>query len=112
MPEEPKLQVFLSRVWPDRLLASVPVKAIALLRVIGRGATRIRPTSPTEAFAHLVPSSLPLSPASALRPSLDRLGRFLRTVPAHWVELGTDLEQVPRALRHLVGDSRRTAERL
>jgi hypothetical protein len=93
-PGEEKALVFLRERHANRLRPELPIRAILLPRVTGRGATALVPISPVAALAALAPSTLFLS--ATARPAVFRfLGAFVRRVPSYRLELGDDPARVP-----------------
>jgi hypothetical protein len=91
---EPKSVVLLADMWPSRLVARVPVRAVALCRVTDAERWRVRPASRAEALLAIGPSSL-LQIHGRRRDSLDRLARLVSLVPCFHLDLGRDVASAP-----------------
>ena len=96
-----KATIFLREHWPEQVSAGFPLRAILILRVTGERATRLRPARGMDALAAIGPSTiaqLPASDASDLR----RLKEFAGSLPAWFLEVGTDLPQIPATIQELL----------
>lgn len=102
---EPKSVVLLADMWPSRLAARVPVRAVALCRVTDAARCRVRPASRAEALLAIGPSSL-LQIHGRRRDSLDRLARLVSLVPCFHLDLGCDLASVPSGVEAVLAQVR------
>lgn len=91
---EDKSVVYMSPLARDRVIAMAPVAAIILPNVIGKGDTSFRPATRSEALLALAPSSIMSLPV-VVDGALDRLAALVDAVPAYWLDLGADTEQIP-----------------
>ena len=100
-----KRLIRLDAIYRERLTSSVPVHALAVLRV-GRGAavTEVRKIRPAEAVLRLAPSSILQLPFSDPERLLDRMTGVAHAVPCYHVELGTDLASIPRCLERILDE--------
>lgn len=98
-----KWLVFVGEAFPGRLRASAPVDALLIPRR-GAPATRTRPASPKEALLAAAPNTLLWLPIDRAR-SLDRLGDLVARVPAYWLELGPDPNEIPTVVAALLQTS-------
>jgi hypothetical protein len=99
-----KLLIPLSELMPGRLARAASVRAIALPRIITSSAqSRIRRASTGEALRRLAPSSL-FTAFGAGRSGLERLGRLVQRVPSYWLEIGSDIDDIPLAVDALLDD--------
>ena len=97
--------VYVNEHFPDRTIAEFPLLAIVLPTITGRAETRTVPTSRAAALAALAPSTVfQLHTAGA--DALQYMGRLVRKVPAFVLELGTDVNDVPRVLLELLEELR------
>jgi hypothetical protein len=92
-PEEEKPILFLSEIHADRFQASVPVRAVVLLRV-RQERTEVRPARRGEALRAFAASTLHTVVPRPGREALHRLGALVERVPAYWLLLGPDLSDV------------------
>ena len=107
LPHEDKSLVFLSDIFPERLARQARVRAIALPRVTGEPSTVIRPASSFEALLRLAPSSMFGLPHSANgNAGLAELSDFVEAVPAFWLDLGTDLSEIPTSIDWILENAR------
>jgi hypothetical protein len=95
---EDKALVRLDEAHPERLVRSAEIRAIVLPRVTGLAASRVRPASQGEALLALAPSSIVLFAPSPGADGVRQLGGLVRRIPAFWLELGTDVVSIPRAV--------------
>lgn len=100
-PYDQKYLVPAFQVSPDRVRRATPIRAVALPRVVGSGAPRLRPATKGQAFMRLAPSSLAmlLSPG---RHGLDRLERLVDRVPSYWLDLADDVTPIPSLVEQIV----------
>lgn len=95
-----KAIVSVGTLYPERLRASIPLRAIVLPRIAGRRKGTLRAGSPADALRALGPSTIHQAPydgGSSLRP----LGELVRRLPIHVLELG-DPASVPPLLADLI----------
>jgi len=106
-PYEGKSLILLSQVFPKRLERSVPIKALALPRIVDSPRSRIRPASKGEALLAVGPSSLfmALSPEDC---GFERLVQLVEHVPSYWLELGRDRSEIPRRVEELLAGATRS----
>ena len=102
---EDKLLVPASAIPGARFPESVEIVAIALPRVTGRRETAHRPATMGEAVFRLAPSSILQLPFVRGRLALDRLTELASRVPSYWLELGTDLPEIPRHVGRLLDEA-------
>ena len=91
----------ISDVWPDRVAAGFPLRAILIPNVIGEPESRIEEASAADALIALAPSTVAQLPASG-DADCARIGELAGNVPAYFLRLGTDLSRVPPLLRGLL----------
>jgi len=96
---EEKRVVLLGDIFPDQLTPSAPIRALVLPRVTGGAATRARPATKTEALLRLAPSSILRLPQAHLgQRGFAHLTSLVERVPAFWLELGDDLDAIPKVV--------------
>jgi hypothetical protein len=103
-PEEEKPILFLAEIYPDRLRATVPIHAIALLR-IGAERTEIRPASRPEALRQFAASTLHTVVPRPGRAGLDMMAALVAQVPAYWLLLGPDPQDVPGGIERILASA-------
>ncbi len=101
MAEGEKAMLFLHRHFPERLLPSLPLKAILVPRFADCADTTIRPASSALAFKALAPSTMFQLPGNA-RAAFQGLARLVRKVPAYEIALGQDVGRIPNAVRRFL----------
>ncbi len=95
--ETDKAVIYLHDHHPEKLVESFPVKAVLVPRITGRRDTTLRPTSPLIGLKALAPSTLfQLSGAAAT--NFKVMAEFVRRIPSYYLELGTDLNQIPAVI--------------
>lgn len=104
-PHELKVLVLLADVMADRLAASAEVRALVLPRVAHTRDTTYRDASTVEAVLRLAPSSILQLPFISPRPALERISEVAGKIPTYWLDLGTDLEQIPRRIGELLDET-------
>jgi hypothetical protein len=101
-PADYKSLVLLADVAPARLKPSVPIRALALPRIVDAPVTRIRPVSKAVALRMIAPSSLLMIPIGPGKQGFDKLSRLVARVPTFWLELGRDLDEIPCRVDELI----------
>ena len=103
-PEE-KSAVILSEVFPERLKRAVPIRVLALPRVVDTVRPKLRPASKGDALLRLGSSSLLQIPNRQLGPrGFDRLSQLVEEVPCYWLEVGADLRSIPASVEMLLAE--------
>ena len=103
LAREDKSLVLLSEITGAALSGRAKVRVVALPRVVNSERTTVRRASKGEALLRLAPSSLLLLPYSGLgHAGFQALSELVEAVPAYWLELGRDLEQLPAAVGGLL----------
>jgi hypothetical protein len=100
-----KALLFIADIRPDRCPAHAPLRAIAL-PTLGSGIrSKVRRARKSEALRRLAPTSVftPFGPGAR---GFERLSRLVDAVPSFWLELGTDLEDIPRAMAAILEEAR------
>jgi hypothetical protein len=102
LAREDKSLLLLSDLPGAILRSSVRLRAIVFPQVVDAPVTRYRPASRAHALLRLAPSSLGLLPyPGALGDGFKALSALVDRVPVYWLDLGRDLEQIPRAVDQL-----------
>ncbi len=86
---------------PHRLPDGLAIGAVVVPRITGREEHRLRPTSKIDALMALAPSTLLMMPLPEVA-QFEMLARLVQSVPAYRLELGTDLETIPRAIEPIL----------
>jgi hypothetical protein len=98
--------VFVHTLFPNQLASSAPIRVLVLPRVTGASFCRLRPATKGEALLALAPTSIVNLPNSGSR-TLQKLANLLERVPCYWLELGSDLENIPRCLEEVISKPRK-----
>jgi Coenzyme PQQ synthesis protein D (PqqD) len=93
----------LSELWPERMTAGFPLRAILLPTVTDKVESRLVPCSPADALLALAPSTVAQLPFSGEADCL-RLAALAEKVPAYRLFLGSDLSQIPTLISTLTGE--------
>ena len=91
----------LSDLWPEQMVAALPVRAIVLPVVTSGVDSYLTPCSAGAALLALVPSTVAQLP-QVTDVDCDRLAELTAKLPVFHLYLGSDLDQIPRLLRDLV----------
>lgn len=83
---------------PARVVQSLPVRVVLLPRITGKTESRLVAASPAAALRALAPSTI-FQLAGAGEEEFRVLSAFVRQIPCFTLELGTDLSQIPAAVR-------------
>lgn len=103
---EDKCLLLLSETLPGRLPPTVSIAAVALPRVVPSPTTTLRRASKLESALRLAPSSMFVLPhARGVRAGFDQLARLAQTVPSYWLDLGTDLDEIPERIDEILARS-------
>ncbi len=93
-----KALFLLHDVWKGQIVGHLPIHAVLLPCVTGRRDTRLQPTSATAGVKALIPSNI--FQVAAVAPAAFRMiGALLRRVACYRLEVGTEVEQIPRVIR-------------
>ena len=96
-----KALLFIQEAFPHAVTTGFPLKAILVPRITHQRRTAIRSLSPAKTLMALAPSSVFLLPVEA-KQAFTRLGALVQTVPCFELALGTDIAQIPQAIKHLI----------
>jgi hypothetical protein len=103
MPHEEKCFVILSRVYPDRLKRTAPIRVLVLPRVADTPQQRFRRASKGEALLALAPSSFLQIPNGRLGVrGFDKIAQLVEQVPCYWLEVGGDLTSIGHRVEELL----------
>ncbi|MFN3231290.1 MAG: hypothetical protein ACE363_03905 [Alphaproteobacteria bacterium] len=97
---EEKSIVYLAPLGPDQIKTQTPVSGIVMPRIMGKGETTFRPARKAEALLRMAPSSI-MSLPIVVDGALDRLASLVDAVPCYWLELGTDIDNIPTVVREV-----------
>lgn len=100
LPAE-KAVVFVGRLATPRLVRGFPLRAILVPHISGRTETTAHRISAGSALTGLAPSTIFQLPGGA-SVNLAAMARIVRNVPGFALELGSDLDGVPVAIRELL----------
>jgi len=105
LPYDEKAVVMLSQICPERLARAVPIRALAIPRVVDSAGPKFRPASKGEALLALGPSSLlKLSNREPGARGFDSLAQLVERVPCYWLEVDTDLRSIAPCVGALLNE--------
>jgi len=100
-PSDEKALVYLQELLPERVSASLPLKALLVPRITGAPNTVIRSCKGMEALSAIVPGTMAQLPSSH-QEDLKFMSAMVRRLPAFSIEVGTEVEQIPVAISRLL----------
>ena len=100
---EKKDTVYLVEHGTDRYARKIDLAGIIIPKICNQAETTFRRAKTMEAMLALAPSSLWMLP-NAAKASLDKLDGLLTKVPAYWLELGRDVDQVAPTVKRLFSE--------
>jgi hypothetical protein len=103
--DEAKTILLLHDRFPERLIASFPLRAVLVPRIVGGPTTRLRPTSAGVALTALAPSTI-FQLAGADGAALRAMRAVVEAVPAYLLELGEETAQIPELIAALLAGGR------
>ena len=92
---------FLDAIWPDRVVAGMPLRAIVVPRITGQAASSVEPCSAFDALVAMLPSTVAQLPAAS-NEDCDRMVALAEKLPAYVLHIGTDIHGIPAALTTLL----------
>lgn len=103
-PEE-KSAVILSALFSERLQRAVPIRVLALPRVVDSVTAKFRPASKSEALLGLGPSSfLQIPNRERGVGGFDNLAKLVERVPCYWLEVGSQLPSIGPSVEGLLDE--------
>jgi hypothetical protein len=103
--DDDKALILLSGLDGFQFASEARIRVIALPRVTQARQTTFRRAGAAEVVLRLAPSSILQLPLIPQRAALDRVVELARRVPAFWLELGTDFEQIPTVVTEMLGEA-------
>ncbi len=101
-PVDTKSLLFPAEIFPERVIPFAPIRAIALPTITGNPSPTVRRATRAEALRAMAPSSLIQMPFGNTKRRFAVLARLAEQVPAFWLELGPDLDEIPRQAESLL----------
>lgn len=96
-----KALYFLNEHFPKKLLPSFPLRAILIPRITGQTKTTLKAASPAAGLTALAPSTIFQLPRAG-REAFQAMGKIVRQVPCYYLNLGTDISQIPEVILGLL----------
>jgi hypothetical protein len=103
--ETEKAMFFVARHFPEKITSGFPLRAIVLPRVTGQRDTAIRRATSHAALLAIAPTTV-MHLAGAEGATFEKITQLVRRVPSYILEAGTDLRQIPAAIRGLLKELR------
>jgi hypothetical protein len=99
-----KALIFIHEHFPEKLCQGFPVRAVFLPRVTHERDTRLQPATAFDAMFALAPTTIKhLEGDSQL--AYAKMRALTQSVPSYWLELGTDLQQVPQVIERFLEEA-------
>lgn len=92
-----KAILYVREHFPTRVSSGFPIRAVFLPRVTGERTTRLVPASAGDSLAAVAPTTVAQLEGHG-REAFAKIAAFVRQVPSWWLEVGTDLPQIPRVI--------------
>jgi hypothetical protein len=99
--KDDKWVVMLHEAFPGQVLPNLPIRAIALPRIVDQPTSAFRRATKAQALMAIAPSSIGLI-EGAMSQSVTRLAELVEHVPAYWVDLGREFRSTPGCIRQLI----------
>ena len=98
-----KALFFLYKRHPQKIIKRFPLRALLIPRITGGMQTSIKPASPVACLMALAPSTI-FQLVNEGDKSFDFMSRLVREVPSFYLDLGTDLVQIPATIMELLSN--------
>ncbi|MBN1260011.1 MAG: serine kinase [Anaerolineae bacterium] len=92
-----KALVFLNTLYPHKMCAGFPLRALLVPRVTGRRETTVQRISAAAGLAALAPSTIFQLPGAG-REAFTLMAQIAQQIPAFALNLGTDIQRIPEAI--------------
>jgi hypothetical protein len=99
--DQEKALYFLAEYFSERIINNFPIKAILIPRIMGQVDSKLEPTSAIAALTALVPSTIKQLPGTG-KEACDRMTQLTQKLPSYYLNLGTDLAQIPQVILNLL----------
>jgi hypothetical protein len=99
-----KSLVLLHELFPDALASGATIRALALPRIVAGAAARPRRAAKSEALLALAPGTVFVLRPRAGRAGVERLAALVESVPAWWLEVGSDPTEIARNVDEILAD--------
>lgn len=105
--DDDKRLILLADVWPSRMERGVDIAVVVLPRIGSRKESSFGPASPAKALLALAPSSRSVNRALG-RSGFEKIASLVEQTPCRWLELGSDLTNIPEVTKQLLDDAVRS----
>jgi hypothetical protein len=99
--DKEKAVCFLCEAHPDKLRLRFPLRAVLIPQVTGERETRVLPAPPAAGLKALAPTSIAQIPGAGGE-VIQRIAAVVRKVPCFYLNLGTEMSQIPDAIARLL----------
>lgn len=96
-----KALYFINDHFPEKILPSFPLRALLIPRITGGSNTTLKATSSAAGLAALVPSTILQLPGAG-KEACELMTKTVSQLPCYYLELGTDLKQIPEVILSLL----------
>lgn len=103
---EDKATLFLNEIESCNTLESVPIKAIALPRIIDSEKSRIKKASSAQAMLRLAPSTMLFVVPNPGKEAFEKMTKLVESVPSYWLEIGRDLKDIAEKVRQIIEEAK------
>ncbi|MBE9060367.1 serine kinase [cf. Phormidesmis sp. LEGE 11477] len=101
--EEEKAVFFFKDYFPDKIISGFPLRAILVPKITGKKDTHIIKSSTVAGLKALAPSTL-FQLSGTGKNAMGTMADLARQLPCYALELGTEIEQIPKAISCLLED--------
>ncbi|HTY45073.1 MAG TPA: serine kinase [Patescibacteria group bacterium] len=98
-----KALLFLSDYYPEKIIKDLPIKALLIPRITGKAKTTLARASQMEGVRALAPSTIFQLPNTG-HATLQRIARLVKQVPCYFIDLGSDISDIPDTILNLLAD--------
>lgn len=96
-----KAVYFINEHFPEKILTHFPIRAVLVPRITGKTDTSLTATSAVAALTSLAPSTMIQLPGAG-KEACQIMMQVLKQIPCYYLELGTDLRQIPQVIFDLI----------
>jgi hypothetical protein len=96
-----KATIFLHQHYPAKIVKGFPLKAILVPKVTEKIDTNLQKTSPIYALKAIAPSTI-FQLAGTGQNAFSSMSDLVKKLPCYILELGTDMQQIPKAIEQLL----------
>jgi hypothetical protein len=102
--QEEKALLFLNKHYPSKMINGFLIKGILLPRITGLPETSLTPSSPATALKTFAPNTL-FQLSYANHSAFHEIAKFVRQLPCYYLNLGTELNEIPKTILRFLYES-------